>query len=235
MDLPVNVTVAARAFLRAMLTGDLPLLQRCAMPHPQLAQLAPTRPPLASIAPVLAEIERVTLHGTALVGDRWLVQAPLGGMVHLLVVQQRGNEARVDARYLLAFQRSDDERSQVARAFYRAMLLGDLAALQTLSFDPRGVEVLAEASPPAGEHDQLAHVAATMSLIELGLGEAFAVPNAMQFVDARHVELGIVVLSGLTPNGEIPFLLRQRDGEWRVIPNHFIQSATLARAGAAAQ
>ncbi|MBL8755409.1 MAG: hypothetical protein JNK15_19065 [Planctomycetes bacterium] len=235
MHLPDPVAATARTFLRAMLTGDRDLLQRSALPDPRLNSLIPAQPPLATIAPMLAVIERMPLHGSALAGDRWLVQAALNGMVHLLVVQkQTAGEARVDARYLLSFGTPDDDRTRVARSFYRAMLLGDLAALRELSFDPRGVELLAESAPPHGEHAQLEHIAATMSLIELGLGEAFTVPNAVQFVSARHVEMGIVVLSGLTPNGEIPFLLRQRDGAWRVIPFHFIQGAALARSAAGA-
>jgi hypothetical protein len=234
MHLPDSVAATSRAFLRAMLTGDRELLRRSALPDPRLAHLAPSQPPMASIAPMLAVIDRMPLHGSVLAGDRWLVQATLNGMVHLLVVrQQKPDEARVDARYLLAFGTPDDERCKVARAFYRAMLLGDLATLRELAFDARGVELLAEQAPPYGEHAQLEHIAATMSLIELGLGEAFAVPNAVQFVGSRHVEMGIVVLSGLTPNGEIPFLLRQRDGAWRVIAFHFIQGAALARAGVA--
>ena len=68
-----------------------------------------------------------------------------------------------------------------------------------------------------------------LALVELKLGEPFTVPSGTQFVTPRHVEMGIRVYTGLTPDGEIPFLLRERDGAWKVIPFHFIQSVAMAR------
>lgn len=229
MPAPAAVVATVRTFFRALLTGDRELLASVSLPHPELATLTPTQPPHASVATMLGELQRLDVRADELPGDRHLVQAGLGGMVHLLVVHESKAGPRVDLRYLIESQKPDDARRTTARAFYRAMLLGDAPTLQRLAFDARGVELLAETPPPAGEHGQLAHVAAAMGLVELSAGEAFAVPNGVQFVGPRHAEMGIVVLSGLTPNGEIPFLLRQRDDEWKVIPFHFVQAAALAR------
>lgn len=231
MALPAHVVAAARSFLRAQLTGDRDLLARVCRPHPELAALAPTRPPRASIGQLLDELERLQVSGDELGGDRLLVRAWLGGTVHLLVVHVMPDGARVDARYAIEAQRPDDERRRVARDFYRAMLFGDAAALADLAFDARGVEMLAGGAPPPGERAQLEHVVATMGLVKLETGESFVVPKGVEFTSARHAELGIEVWSGLTPSGEIPFLLRRRDGAWKVIPFHFIQAAVLARGG----
>ncbi len=231
MSTPAQNLIAAsvRTFFRALLTGDRDLLASVSLPHAELGTLVPTRPPIATVTPMLSEIGRLQLTCDALPSDRHLVRAFFGGILHTLVAQTTPMGPRIDLRYLIAMHAADDARRQVARAFYRALLLGDAATLFDLSFDARGVELLVDGEPPAGERAQLEHIAAAMGLIELAVGEPFVVPNGVQFVDARHIEMGIAVFSGLTTNGEIPFLLRQRDGAWKVIPFHFIQSASLTR------
>jgi hypothetical protein len=231
MTVPAPVRAAVRSFLRAQLTGDLALLTSVCRPHPALASLVPARPPLPAVAPLLAETERVQVAGTEVAADRWVARVGLGGVVHVLPVQCGAGGALVDPRYAIEALRPDDERRQVARRFYLAMLLADARALHELAFDARGVELLAGQAPPPGEHAQLAQVAATMGLVQLGAGESFVVPRGVEFVGPRHAEMGIDVFSALTPDAELPLLLRRRDGAWRVIAFHFIQAAAQARGG----
>lgn len=229
MSAPAPVAAAVRTYFRALLTGDRDLLADVSLPHPELDRLVPTRHALPGVAPLLADLERLQLRHEPLPGERHFVQAWVGGVLHLLALRDSLRGPRVDLRYALGALQPDDERRTVARAFYRAMLFGDLDMLRELSFDARGVELLAERTPPAGEWDQLAHVADMLGLAELAVGEPVAVPNGVQFVSQRHAEMGIAVFSGLCPSGELPFLLRQRDGAWKVIPFHFIQAVALAR------
>ena len=220
---------AVRTYFRALLTGDRDLLAGVSLPHPELDRLVPKRPALPAVAALLADLERLQLRHDPLPGERHLAQAFVGGVLHLLLLRDTLRGPRVDLRYAIGALQPDDERRAAARGFYRAMLFGDLDTLRDLAFDARGVELLAERTPPAGEHAQLAHVADMLGLAELAIGEPFAVPNGVQFVSQRHAEMGIAVFSGLCPSGELPFLLRQRDGAWKVIPFHFIQAAALAR------
>jgi hypothetical protein len=231
MTVPAPIAAAVRTFLRAQLTGDLAALTSVCRPHPELASLVPARPPLPAVAPMLAELDRLQLSGTELPADRFLARAYLGGVVHVVLLHDGADGPRVDARYPIAATRPDDERRGVARSFYRALLLGDSDRLHELAFDARGVELLTGSSPPAGEHAQLEHVAATMGLVQLGVGEPFTVPNGVEFVTARHAEMGIDVFSALAPDAEFPLLLRRRDGQWKVIVWHFVQAAALARGG----
>lgn len=228
MSVPVAVSGVVLAFVRALLRGDVDGLAELALPHPELRQLVSPAPPGAAQR-LLDELEHPQLHGEELVGDRFVVRLFLGGCLQVLLLRGTKEGWRIEPRYLLAARRADDERQAPARAFYRALLLGDLPTLQHLAFDARGTELLAEHAPPRGEHGQLEHVADALQLIELGIGEPFQVPTGIEFVGQRHRELGIVVLSGLCPSGEIPFLLRQRDGQWRVIAYHFVQQALLQR------
>lgn len=233
MTAPASVADAVRTFFRAVLTGDRDLLAGVALPHPDLDHLVPTRTPRPGVAPLLAELPRLQLRHDTLPGERHFVQAFVGGELHLLVLRDTLRGPRIDLRYALGALQPDDERRAVARAFYGAMLFGDADALRELAFDARGVELLAEHRPPAGEHAQLAHVVATLGFAELAVGEPFTVPNGVQFVSERHAEMGIAVFSGLCPSGELPFLLRQRDGAWKVIPFHFVQAAAQARGATA--
>ena len=95
----------------------------------------------------------------------------------------------------------------------------------------RGIDLLVGDRPPSGEHGQLEDVVATIGIVQLESGEPFVVTKGIEFVGARHAEMGIQVFRALTPVGEVPFLLRQRDGAWKVIPFHFIQAAVVARGG----
>ena len=163
--------------------------------------------------------------------ERTRVRSEEAGAV--LVLHDTPGGPRVDLRYPLAALQPDDERRRTARAFHRAMLLSDLHALRRLAFDDRGLETLVDNHAPRGADEPLLAAVQAMPLVELGLGEPFVVPSGVQFVNARHLEMGITVLGGLTPGGEIPFLLRQRSGEWKVIPFHFLQAAAAARSASA--
>lgn len=219
-----------RSFLRAQWTGDRALLARVCRPHAGLDALAaPRAERTGAPGPEVLDRLQTSVHELRL--DRHLVHAFFGGTVHLLVVQRDGGELRVDPRYALAALQPDDERRELIRRYYYALLLGDGEALAELAFDPRGTELLVHPAPPPGERGQLEHVAATMGLVRLEAGESFVVPKGVEFVGPRHAELGIEVWSALAPDGEIPFLLRRRDGAWKVIPFHFIQAAIVARGG----
>lgn len=230
MPAPAPVVAAVRGWFEALITADAAALAKVALPHPELPSLAARRVDPGTATRLRAELERPQLRILPIDDERSLAQVHLGGTVQLLPLQKQGDAVRIDARYALAAAHADDEPRQVARAFYRALLFRDLAALTELAFDARGVEVLADGSgPPAGEHGQLALVVDMLALAELAVGEPFRTPSGVQFVTERHREMGIRVFAGLTPDGEIPFLLRQRDGAWKVIPFHFVQATALSR------
>lgn len=231
MPVPEPIVSAARTFLHAQLLGDRELLVSSCLPHPELASLLPTRPPHPALAERLGELDRMQASTLELRNQRHLVRAYFGGTIHLLVVQETTDGARVDPRYPIEAQRPDDERRALVRRFYLAMLLSDGDQLRELAFDARGVELLVGERPPSGEHGQLEHVVATMGIVQLEQGESFVVPKGVEVLGARHAEFGIQVFRALTPGGEMPFLLRQRDGVWKVVPFHFIQAAVVARGG----
>ncbi len=226
MATPAPIVDVVRSFLRARLTGDRDLLARVCRPHAELASLAAARPQRVP-EDLMAELDRLQTSVHEVRDDRCIVHAFFGGTVHLLAVQ----DGLVDPRYAIEALRPDDEQREVIRRFYYALLVGDGDTLRELAFDARGTEILAHESAPAGERGQLEHIAATMGLVRLGQGESFVVPKGVEFVGPRHAELGIEVWSALTPGAEIPFLLRRRDGAWRVIPFHFVQAALVARGG----
>ncbi|MCB9876571.1 MAG: hypothetical protein H6835_03125 [Planctomycetes bacterium] len=230
MSFPPAVVAAVRSFLRAVLTGDAELLAASCLPHEGLDRLVEARstPPPPEL---LEELDHLQLHGGQIDDERHLVMAWSGGALQLLIVQGSTAGPRVDARYAIAALDPDDERRRVARRFYLAMLLGDLAGMRALAFDPRGLELLAGAAPPAGEVAQLAHITETMGLARVQPGERFWMPRGAKVVSAQHEALGIEVWRGLAPDGELPFLLRQRDGAWKVIPAPFVEAAVLARGG----
>lgn len=232
MPAPAPVVAAIRGWFEALIAGDAAGLARVALPHPELVELARHRPTADVAARLRAELASPQIRVLELGHDRSLAQVYVGGTVQLLPLQGHDRDVRIDARYLLAARHGDDAPRAVARAFYRALLFHDLHTLTELAFDARGVEVLAEGSaPPPGEHGQLELVVEVLALAELAVGEPFPTPSGLQFVTQKHQELGIRVYRGLVPDGELPFLLRQRDGAWKVIPFHFVQAVVVARGG----
>lgn len=232
MPAPAPVVAAIRGWFEALIAGDAAGLARVALPHPELAYLVGHRPKADVAARLRADLASPQIRVVELGHDRSLAQVYVGGTVQLLPLQGRGDDVKVDARYLLAARHADDAPRAAARAFYRALLFHDLQTLTELAFDARGVEVLAEGSaPPPGEQGQLELVVDVLALTELALGEPFQTPSGLQFVTQKHQELGIRVYRGLVPDGELPFLLRQRDGAWKVIPFHFVQAVVVARGG----
>jgi hypothetical protein len=221
-------TATVRGYFEALRAGDAARLAHHTLPHPELATLVAS-PPVPTAARHLAALDALSVRTAELPRDRLLVQAWLGEHVQLLVMQATAAGYRIDARYPIAALRPDDGPRTTARAFYRGLLAGDVAAMQTLAFDARGVELLANgglAPVDAWHHELLVEM---LVLCELEAGDPFEVPTGTQFVGPRHHELGIRVLQALTPEGEIPFLLRQRDGDWKVIPFHFIQAVAMRR------
>lgn len=232
MPAPAPVVAAIRGWFESLIAGDARGLARVALPHPELAELARHRPTAEVAARLRAELASPQIRVLELGNERALAQVYVGGTVQLLPLQGHGHDVKIDARYLLAARHEDDAPRAVARAFYRALLFHDLATLTELAFDARGVEVLAEGSaPPPGEHGQLELVVDVLALAELAVGEPFPTPSGLQFVTPRHQEMGIRVYRGLVPDGELPFLLRQREGAWKVIPFHFVQAVVVARGG----
>ena len=232
MPAPGSLSAATRAYLRALLTGDADLLASISLAHPHRSTLLAGARREATAA-LLADLARAPIASQPLGSERHLMTVDLGGVLHVLVLHDTPGGPRVDLRYPLAALQPDDERRRTARAFHRAMLLSDLHALRRLAFDDRGLETLVDNHAPRGADEPLLAAVQAMPLVELGLGEPFVVPSGVQFVNARHLEMGITVLGGLTPGGEIPFLLRQRSGEWKVIPFHFLQAAAAARSASA--
>lgn len=226
---PASTIAIVRTFLRALRTGDRDLLASIALPHAELGSLLAQG--LAWTA-VTGDPSPSDLTFLELPGQRQLISVRTGEAELLLVVHATQLGPRLDLRHPIAARQPDDPRRRTARTFYRALLVGDVDTLRLLAFDAAGVDELVPIGKPLPA--QLVESATTtLSLVELDLGEAFAVQSGVQFVSERHRELGIVVLSGLTPTGEVPFLLRPRNAEWRVVTLHFEQAAAAARASAA--
>jgi hypothetical protein len=226
---PAAVAAAVRTFLRGVITGDAPLLASVCRPHAGLARLTAVVDAPAAVARDAAAIAAAPLAGMPLPGDRFLVRALLAGGTHLVLLHDVASSPRVDARYTLALQGPDDEPRRVVRRFWRALRIADGATLAELAFDVRGIELLVGAAPAATERALLERAADCLAIVRLEPGEAFFVPNGVEFVGRAHAELGVEVHSALAPDGEFPFLLRRRDAAWRVIAFHFIQAAMQAR------
>ena len=220
-----------RRWFDACFAGDLDVLQRCSVPHPDLARLVAAPPSAARLAELRAELARGTWRAHQLDDGRLLVHFWLASRLQVLLLATTRDGVRVDARYAVAATSPDDALRAVARTFYGALLLGDVETLQAHSFDPRGLELFAGRSVPAVDRWDLELQAAMLSFVELGDGEAFPTPTGKQPVTPRHREFGIRVLLGLTLGGEVPFQLRQKDGVWKVIPFLFVQSEVLRRGG----
>jgi hypothetical protein len=230
MSAPDAIVATATSFLRAQRTGDRALLASVCLPHPDLDRLVGARPPAAA-AVVERELEGVQISGHDLGEGRFLANVYFGGVVHLMLLRTVPGGPRVDPRYAIAAMQPDDERRNVIRAFYYALLTSHEEALHELAFDARGVDLLVGEAPPAGECGQLEHVASMMGIAPLRIGDTFVTAKGVETVNAKHAEHGIEVFSALTPEGELPFLLKQRDGAWKVMPFHFIQMAVVARGG----
>ncbi|MCC6786012.1 MAG: hypothetical protein IT457_24415 [Planctomycetes bacterium] len=232
MSLPHGVLEAVRHALSARLRGDGAALARACLPHAELATLTSPVARAFDPAPLLRELDAVQTSGRATWNGRWLVHAFLGGRIELLVaVQGDDGRWRIDPRYWIAARRPATPPAEAARDFYRALLLGDAAALAELALDPRGLELLGSNPPPAGEHAQLLHVAASVAFAPLALGDEYPTPERVARVEAKHLEHGYTVLLALCPDGELPFLVKLVDGRWKLSAFHFIQAAVLARGG----
>lgn len=232
MDTPAALVETIRTCLHALHTADPGLLSTVAEPHPALASLTNSRPSqfdAASLATDLSDLQVSIQHRD---GERAFVHAYFRGLVQPLIAVSRHGVWRLDMRWSLAAGRPETDQTRTARAFLLAMLLGDLEKLTELAVHPGGLELLVENPPPAGESDQLIHVVEQLSLVELGLGDDF--PNLIggrETVTKQHVDAGIAILLGLFAGGELPFLMKQLDGAWRVVPAPFVRAAVLARGG----
>lgn len=223
---------AIRTCLIAQIRGDAALLATVARPDAELAVLLANPAPAAAQPELLAECERLQMWAQPLYDDLTLLTVHFRGTLRLLVAETLPDgQERLDLRWWIAASRPTSERDATARAFYAHLLTGRLDELQALCIDARGTELLAGNRPPAGEHGQLEHVAETMALRELAPGERYPSPNGVEAVDARHAKAGLTVLLGLTPEGLVPFLMKQVSGQWKVSPALFVMAVVKARGG----
>lgn len=232
MGPPGAVLEAVRSALSALLRGDGDALASACLPHAELATLTKAGGHAADPSRLLRELDAVQTSGREIWNGRWLVHAYLGGRIELLVAV-RGDDGRyrIDPRYWIAARGPATPQTEAARDFYRALLLGDAAALAARALDPRGLELLTANPPSSGEHGQLLHVADCVAFAPLALGDEYPTPERVARVEARHHEHGYTVLLALCPEGELPFLVKLVDGRWKLSAFHFIQAAVLARGG----
>ena len=219
-----------RAWFTAWIAGDAAALRRLTLPNQDVDRLVAAPRTAAQQDAHRAELARATWRARG-DDDRLLVHFWFAHRLQVLPLVRDGGAWRVDARYAIAACSPDDAPRAAARAFYQALLLGDLEALQALAFDPRGTEILGGRTVPACDRWDLELQAAGIAFVELGDGETYPTATGPQPVTARHREFGIRVFLGLSLDGELPFQLRQRDGEWKVIPFLFVQAEVLARGG----
>lgn len=222
---------ALRAWLAAVVHGGEPALRRLALPHAGLGALAASAPPPARRSALRAELAQATWRAQPNGSDRQLVHVWLPSRVEVLPFVRTAAGWRVDARWAVAAVSPDDALRRVARAFYGALLTGDLATMQQHAFDARGLELLAGGAPAPVDRWDLDLQAAMIAFVEVADGESYPTPTGPQPVTTRHRDHGIRVLVGLTLAGEVAFLLRQRDGVWTVIPFLFVQAEVLRRGG----
>lgn len=226
----------ARTCLRALVTHDLPMLESVALPHPGLATLLDNAPnnaaPPANRDAIFAELDNLQMFTAPIFDDQQLLTVYFRGSLHLLIATPTPDGTfRLDLRWWIAAAQPRSEREETARAYYYYLLTSNLEGLQALSIDTRGLEMLCERQSPSGEHGQLEHVAQTMALVELAPGDSYPTPRGVEKVDERHAKAGLTVLLGLTPEGLMPFVMKQIDGKWKCSPANYIMAAALARGG----
>lgn len=212
-------------FFLAMLDGDAAALAAVALPHRDLLRvLLPAAPAARALR---AAVESMTVDWLPLPGQRRLARARFGGETHAVVVHDRDGDPRIDARHWLPETEIERQCREVAREFLSAFWSGDLAAMHRASSDHREIDAVRQLPDMCHvvADDVCVHDARAMLFAALAPGEAFHVGDTVEFVDASYAANGVVVLSGICPSGEVPFLLRRIDGEWRVIPYHFVRNA----------
>lgn len=220
-----------RQWFDASFRGDVPELQRLSLPHPEIRQLAALAAPRDRLDQLRAELARGTWRASPLDEHRVLVHFWFQTRLLVMPLVRTDGGWRVDARYAIAAGTPDDALRAVARAFFGALLLGDLETMQAHSFDPRGTEILGGRSVPGPDRWDLELQAAMLSFVELQVGDSYPTPTGPATVSERHREHGIRILLALGLGGEVPFQLRQKDGVWKVIPFLFVQAEVLRRGG----
>jgi hypothetical protein len=164
--------------------------------------------------------------------DRLYLHVYFRGLLQPIVVVRTPDGWRVDLRWWIHAMRPPEPMHDVAREFLYAMLTGDQDRLAELAVEPRGIEVLISGPTPSGEAAQLAHVCQAMQLAELGLGEKFPdLVGGTDTVTEKHRAHGLRVLVGLFNGSELPFLMREVDGQWKVSPFHFVRATVVASGG----
>lgn len=232
MQTPQALDTVIRSCYRAAIEGDRVGLERSALPNPGLEAVLANRCPAELRERLVREVAEMQINLRQQTEDRAYLHAYFRGMANPVVVVRTEHGWRMDMRWWIASLRAPDELQMTAREFLYTMLAADQERLAELSVDPRGIEVLTKDHPPAGEMGQVQHVVATMPLAELATGESFPdLLGGSETVTERHRQHGIRVLVGLFDGGEVPFLLRQVEGKWKVVPFHFIRAAVVAAGG----
>ena len=234
MQIPYEADVAIRATFRAVVGGDRAALAQSALPCPDVDALFARPFPPELRAQLLEQIPGMQVSGRDVSDDRVYAHAYFRGLLHPVVVVRDGARWRMDLRWWASAAKGPNPMHAVAREFLFAMISCDEERLPQLAYDRQGLEILLRERPPAGELAQVAHVCQEMQLAELEVGERF--PNLIGGTDTvtqKHRDLGIHVLIGLFNGGEMPFLMRQKDGEWKVIPFHFLRAAAGSAGGTA--
>ncbi len=230
METTPQLFAAVREAVLGLLTGDPQAIRRIALPHPELGRLSRRQATPPEREAVLADLDALQVVIQSEFAGRHVLHVFFRGMVHPMVAVQTPSGWRFDPRFAIAASAPEPEAFAVARRFLAAMLLGDGEALRTLAVDPTGLELLVSEPPPSGEVDQLLHVASTMPLTELRLGEAMPdLLGGVTTVSQRHLDHGYQVLLGLFGGAELPFLVKTVDGTLRVSPAPFIRAAAKAR------
>ncbi|MBK8979085.1 MAG: hypothetical protein IPM29_24585 [Planctomycetes bacterium] len=216
----------------AMCTGDVALLAAVALPHPDLRVLTPAPGDPAARAAALRDLEQLQVRVCSELGERRYLHAYFRGLVHPLVAVATAAGWRLDLRWAIASSRPPTLAMRTARRFVRALVLADRAELEALALDRAGLDLLLGPVPPAGEVGQLEHVAAAMPLCELVPGDSYPdLLGGFATVGDPHRQAGLTVLSGLFDGGELPFLMRQAAGVWRVSTAPYLRAAVAARGG----
>lgn len=230
METTPQLIAAVRGAVLGLCTGDPQAIRRIALPHPDLARLSRRQATPTEREAVLADLDSLQVVVQSELAGRHVLHVFFRGLIHPMVAVQTPDGWRFDLRFAIAASDPEPEAFGVARRFLAAMLLGDRETLHALAVDPTGLELLVSEPPPAGEVDQLLHVASTMPLTALALGETMPdLLGGVTTVSQRHLDHGYQVLLGLFGGAELPFLVKTFDGTLRVSPAPFIRAAAKAR------
>lgn len=230
-----------REFLRALFTHDRPaLLAAVAEPAGADALIGSNELTADEIASIGAEAARTNLQqsGPALRAGELLDEAPypegsrvvyttgFRGMMLAIPTVHTAGGWKVDARYWLETQRNqetppaDDDPRTMAKGFlFHALgnLPEELAQFSTAAVPPAAIGI--PNGLPGGDLDQILALCMEMPVLEARAGETVRLPSGAKAIAGEHA--GERVFVGLMGPVEVPFLLRQVGGRWKVVPQNY--------------